>query len=543
MASYKNLAIALTATLVLKALTVLPALLLAYIVDHSGTPDIPVPAVFGLFLLVVTIQALFTPIQSWCLAFLTQTQVRALSQRWCRTLLGKQFEAYTQLQGGTLVKVLDRGITAQERWLGFLIGSAWPVLAEALLLAGLFIYLGASSVLLGLVPLSLGYLWINSRLVSWRHPHIEAVNDQEDKLAEHWVDTFASATIIKLERAEAAAMAPVERTLAGYANAAIRVATSAGWLQAARALFIGLGSGGLLAWGLYDQTQARPSLSLGELVALFTLITGLLAGVAHLAEAWRMLDQFRADRKKLEDWLRMPSFGTSQARTVSHPEKPEISTGLRLDACVLQDNTQQRLILHTALNIQPNERIAIAGPSGSGKTTLLHALGATLQPLRKHLHLAGKTVEDMTIKEQLTRLRLCPQEPRFIPGLLPQSVLFDQAHDKHHIERLLEQLGLSACWYERELDGRGESISGGEAKRLSLLRILNRPGEFNLFDEPTSGLDTMTAQQTWDLLFETLEGRGLICVTHDRVTLARFDTVIWMEDGQIASIRPGSHYL
>ncbi|WP_392518843.1 hypothetical protein [Pseudomonas sp. FYR_5] len=68
--------------------------------------------------------------------------MKQLSIRWCRELLDKRFEAYGQLHGGTLVKVLDRGITAQERWLGFLIGSAWPVLAEAAVLITLFAYVG-----------------------------------------------------------------------------------------------------------------------------------------------------------------------------------------------------------------------------------------------------------------------------------------------------------------------------------------------------------------------------------------------------------------
>lgn len=536
MGSHRNLALALTATLTLKALTVLPALLLAHVVDNAGQPDISALPTLLLFLVLVTVQALFIPMQSWCLAHLTQNRVRTLSTRWCRDLLDKRFEVYNQLQGGTLVKVLDRGITAQERWLGFLIGSAWPVLAEAIILTSLFLYLGAGAVLLGLIPLSLGYLLINSRLVRWRRPHIDAVNEQEDKLAEQWADTFASATVIKLECAEAAAMRPVEDSLAGYANAAVRVATSAGWLQAIRIIFIGLGSGGLLAWGMHDQAQTMPSLSLGELVALFTLIAGLLAGIAQLAETWRMLDQFRADRHKLEKWLRLPAFGPSFSDSNKNHSEAIGGKGLRFTPCSLQENEEQRLILEQALTIKPGERVALAGPSGSGKSTLLNALAGTCEPLRKHLYLDGTTVEQLDASRQLTRLRLCPQEDRFIPGVLSQSVLFDQHHEKQHLEELLEKLGFSHDWYKREIGGRGENISGGEARRLSILRILCRPGEFNLLDEPTSGLDAALAQKTWDLLFEALKGHGLICVTHDQTALARFDRVIWMEGGRITSI-------
>ncbi|WP_256585913.1 MULTISPECIES: hypothetical protein [Pseudomonas] len=80
-------------------------------------------------------------------------------------------------------------------------------------------------------------------------------------------------------------MKPVNETLGRYADAAVCVATSGGWLQALKILFIGLGSGGMLAWGMLDQAREAPSLSLGELVALFTLVGGFLGGIAQLAEA------------------------------------------------------------------------------------------------------------------------------------------------------------------------------------------------------------------------------------------------------------------
>ncbi|MNJ17860.1 Alpha-hemolysin translocation ATP-binding protein HlyB [compost metagenome] len=530
MPTYRRVLAALGMTLLLKVATVIPALILADIIDNLSSSHPPPLTLLAIFLSLIASQALFTPLQAWCLARLCQDRVRQLSIGWCRTLLEKRFEAFGQLQGGVLVKVLDRGITAQERWLGFLISSAWPVFAEAAVLAALFIFLGASPVLIGLAALSAAYLAINSRLIHWRRPHIEAVNSREDELAEQWVDTFASAAALKLESAEAAAMKPVNETLGRYADAAVCVATSGGWLQALKILFIGLGSGGMLAWGMLDQAREAPSLSLGELVALFTLVGGFLGGIAQLAEAWRMLDQFRVDKQSLEHWLRLPDFGAG-APTESAPLKAVAR--LTLQPCSLNEGSEIRLHLDSPLIIRKDERVALVGPSGAGKSTLLHALAGTLHPLRQHLHLDGQTVEKLDAPCQFRRLRLSPQGDRFIPGPLPRSVLFDHEHDRAQIEHWLAQLGLGGEWYERELDGRGECVSGGEARRLSLRRLLNRPGDYNLFDEPTRGLDRKSASQTWDVLFEAFKGRGLICVTHDQEALSRFDRVIRFEDGRV----------
>ncbi|WP_434119850.1 ATP-binding cassette domain-containing protein [Pseudomonas fortuita] len=177
----------------------------------------------------------------------------------------------------------------------------------------------------------------------------------------------------------------------------------------------------------------------------------------------------------------------------------------------------------------------LVGPSGCGKSTLLHALAGTVFQLRKHVHLYGGSLAALEGCEQFSRLRLCPQDAHFIPGPLSRAVLFEHAHDRAQIEQWLERLGLSKDWYELDLDARAESISGGEARRLTLLRVLNQPGDFNFFDEPTSGLDAGSAEQTWDLLFETLHGKGLICVTHDQSALSRFDRVITISEGRIVS--------
>lgn len=99
-------------------------------------------------------------------------------------------------------------------------------------------------------------------------------------------------------------------------------------------------------------------------------------------------------------------------------------------------------------------------------------------------------------------------------------------------------MGLVDIVDNRAIAEGAKNISGGEAKRLSLLRLINRPGDFNLFDEPTSSLDKDTANQVWELLFSTFRGKGLICVTHDIDALSLFDRVIVMNAGGVLADGP-----
>jgi len=71
-----------------------------------------------------------------------------------------------------------------------------------------------------------------------------------------------------------------------------------------------------------------------------------------------------------------------------------------------------------------------------------------------------------------------------------------------------------------------------------LLRLINKPGQFNLFDEPSASIEPQLANVVWDLLFDTFDQRGLICVTHDVSSLDRFDRVIVMQNGVIVGDGP-----
>ncbi|WP_349012434.1 hypothetical protein [Pseudomonas sp. PS01301] len=106
---------------------------------------------------------------------------------------------------------------------------------------------------------------------------------------------------------------------------------------------------------------------------------------------------------------------------------------------------------------------------------------------------------------------------------------------------VLEQarkLSLEALLSQLNLNDTASNLSGGQAKRLSLLRLLNRPGRFNLFDEPTASLDQELAMATWDTLRDAFKGKGLICVTHDIDALARFDRVLVIQQGRIVADGP-----
>jgi len=448
----------------------------------------------------------------------------------------KDFQQFSSWRVGHFIKSVERGITAHEKLLTFFVTVAFPMCLELLIVGGAFFYMGGSSIFLTVIGLSVIYMLATHKIIRWRRKHINTVNEQEDELGAILFNTLKSGKSIKLERADHTATQPLNKAFSRYANAAITVTSSGGFLNAAKILFISLSTGGLLGWGVLDQLSGQSSISVGQLVAIFSIAGSFLLNITVLTEGYRVLDQFLADQRRLLHLLSLPNFGDKNGKN-EIPLKPEST--LMLNPCIVTDEENVRLSIKTAIVFSQSRSVAITGPSGAGKSTLLETLAGLNPSLTNSLIIDDVPICGLSAQAHLKYLRYCPQSPQFLEGAFDQSVLFgiDPSPD---LNQAIQQLSLEEIVFNRRLSENASNISGGEAKRLSLLRLINRPGQFNLFDEPTASIEQKLAVPVWDLLFNTFGKRGLICVTHDIRHLHRFDHVIVMANGSIVDQGPWS---
>ncbi len=86
----------------------------------------------------------------------------------------------------------------------------------------------------------------------------------------------------------------------------------------------------------------------------------------------------------------------------------------------------------------------------------------------------------------------------------------------------------------------GERFSGGERQRIALARILLQNTPIVILDEPTIGLDAITERKLLDTIFQTLQGKTVILITHHLLGVEKTDRVLFIEDGKVAM--EGSHH-
>ncbi|PPA04838.1 ABC transporter [Pseudomonas sp. MWU12-2312b] len=527
----------ITTIIILKLIALAPPLLLGNVIDTLNSDDRAtlntLLLLTGGFILAGCVQAIINPLQVFFLSKLVQKVVMDASTHWVAQLMRKEFIPFSSWRIGHFIKSVERGITAHEQLLTFFVTVGLPLCLEFLIVGCAFAYMGGIGIFIAMSSLGVVYLFVACRIIRWRRKHLDAVNEQEDELSALLFSTLSTGKSIKLEAAEYTATQPLNSAFKHYADAAITVASSGGVLSGTKVLFVSLSTGGLLSWGVLDQLTNEPSISVGQMVAIFSIAGSFLLNITALTEGYRVLDQFLADQRRLQQLLSLPNFDDNRTAQI----KPRDESTLTLEPCVVSDNGMIRLRIENAITFTQGQSVAITGPSGAGKSTLLEALAGLHVQLRSHLNIDCLPVSRLSAQTHLNVLRYCPQSPQFLEGTFKNSVLFGVA-ESPCLNQAIQRLNLEEVVGHRHLTENASNISGGEAKRLSLLRLINRPGRFNLFDEPSASIEPKLATPVWELLFDTFAGRGLICVTHDVSHLHRFDRVIVMQNGTIVDDGP-----
>ncbi|HWG74446.1 MAG TPA: ABC-F family ATP-binding cassette domain-containing protein [Acidimicrobiales bacterium] len=171
-----------------------------------------------------------------------------------------------------------------------------------------------------------------------------------------------------------------------------------------------------------------------------------------------------------------------------------------------------------SLTVADGDRVGVVGINGTGKSTLLRLLAGVEQP------------ETGTARRgRGARVAFLDQQ-----AVLPPGTVADVVGGGWEAAAVLERLGMGACVGEDV-----SSLSGGQAKRVALARVLGAPCDLLVLDEPTNQLDIATV--AW------LEGRlvvhrgGLVLVTHDRRLLDAVTTRILELDRGSAHIHEGGY--
>ena len=203
------------------------------------------------------------------------------------------------------------------------------------------------------------------------------------------------------------------------------------------------------------------------------------------------------------------------------------------------------------LDIYPGAFWALVGPNGAGKTTLLRLMSGELAPSAGEARLRGKPVHTYPPKE-LARLRAYLQQKREInfPFTSLEIALFGRApHLNGAKETAMDIKTAKDALREVEAEQFAQrlyaTLSGGEASRVDIARVLAQTPELFLLDEPANHLDLRHQTLVLSLCKKlSMQGKTIVAAIHDLNFAAMFaDMLVVMKDGRVVDVGPPEYAL
>lgn len=275
----------------------------------------------------------------------------------------------------------------------------------------------------------------------------------------------------------------------------------------------------LVTLWLASQAFEAERISAPVMVMLPMAVLAINEALAVLPTAFTWLGATRGSADRLNQLAAQRSDIPVPA---AHASAPETATPVTLHRLgVRYPHSVQPALAPLTVTFNAAERWAVEGVSGAGKSTLAALLSRQLPPDYGEMTLGGKPLADWPEQALRQRVAVMTQQSELIDDSLAANLrLAAPDADDDALWEVLDKV-LLADWAKQlphQLKTRvgegGRQVSGGQARRIALARVLLRDPDVVLLDEPFSGIDELTAQYLSKNLDRWLGKRCVIYFIH-----------------------------
>lgn len=307
--------------------------------------------------------------------------------------------------------------------------------------------------------------------------------------------------------------------------------------SAARAAVVALI--GLAGWAFIGLTAALPPGAAPDgpwFVALTLLVLGTGEALLGLPAAWMELPGTALAAGRISALARQEPDPAFPAEGPAVPHRAD----LVLENVSFAYSPGHPVFTGLNLSLSHGTHAALLGPSGEGKTTLVRLLTRLEDPSAGEVTLDGRNLKVWT-EETLRSVVSCSmQDPWIFTATVAENLrLADPEATDGQLWNVLDLVGLAPqiqVWPEglgTWIEEGGQSLSGGQRRRLALARALLRRAPVTILDEPTEGLEAEAAEDLVKAIRTELAGRTLLWVTHRPQGIEGFPVVWTMRKGRV----------
>lgn len=297
----------------------------------------------------------------------------------------------------------------------------------------------------------------------------------------------------------------------------------------------------ILIVGSYE--VGNPGTTPGVIMAAITYTTQMLNGILMLVMLFQNITKGLASWKRVKEVLDCEPALKDGDFANDEPARGKVEFR---DVSFSFPGTDQHVLRHVNLTIQPGETIAVMGATGCGKSALV-----SLIPRFYDVTGGAVLLDDVDVREyRQTDLRqkvaIALQKSELFSASIGENISWgDPAASEEQIEAAAciaqagEFIGRSRDGYDTAVAERGMSLSGGQKQRLSIARAVLKDAKVLIFDDSTSALDLKTEADLYAALREARPDCTKIMIAQRIASVRMADRIVVLNEGSIEAC--GTH--
>ena len=394
-------------------------------------------------------------------------------------------------------------------------------------------------VLTPLPILAITIYYVNT-VIHKRSEHIQALLSN---LTTNAQESYSGIRVIKSFVQENAMLRFFDRNSEDYRKNAVSLAKVESIYFPSMGLMIGLSTLLTIMIGGMYVIYGRHNTDIGTITEFVIYITMLTFPVSAIGWVASIIQRASASQKRLNEFL---DTETKIKNPIDPIIKPLGGSIAFESVNFTYPNTGIHALKDFNLTIRPGEKTVIIGRTGSGKTTIAQLLLRMYDPQQGNILIDGNNIRRLDLQNLRRQISYVPQDVFLFSDTVSGNIQFGM--DRKDEEKV--QMAARYASVDKEIQGfsdqyqtmigeRGVTLSGGQKQRISIARGLIKDPEIVVFDDCLSAVDAKTEKEILGNLYQYLQHKTAIIITHRIFSLFDFDRIVVLEEGRI--VESGTH--
>ena len=356
-------------------------------------------------------------------------------------------------------------------------------------------------------------------------------------------ESYSGIRVIKSYVQEKAQLIFFKNNSEAYRSNALSLAKTEAIYFPSMALLIGLSTIITIMVGCLDVVNNVNGTTVGTIAEFVLYIQMLTFPVSAIGWTASMMQRAAASQRRINEFLHTEP----KIKNTGNELQPALQGNISFtNVDFTYEHTGIHALKNFSLQINKGEKVAIIGRTGTGKSTIAQLLLHMYDTQGGLITYDGIPIEKIDINTLRQQISYVPQDVFLFSETVSNNISFGiQNATQEKIIKAAKQASVHTeierfqLQYKTLIGERGVTLSGGQKQRISIARALIKDPQIVIFDDCLSAVDARTEKEIIENLYEYLESKTALIITHRIFSLFKFDKIVVLDDGRIAE--QGTH--